>query len=123
MELNKLQLAAMVKAGKAMAAADGKLDVEEVKVISIGLTEFGIHGDETNLILSLADAMEPALMLATLAAMNDEQKKFACGYLATIMAADGNIDDAETKLWQLTSTLAGFPTMTIAEACEFWKSN
>lgn len=123
MELNRLQLAAAVKAGKAMAAADGKIDPEELKVIAIGLQEFGIVGDETKLILSLADAMEPATMLATLAAMNEDQKKFVCGYLSTIMICDGDIDEAEMKLWQLTSTLAGFPTMTIAEANEFWRSH
>ena len=123
MEFNRLQLAAAVKAGKAMAAADGRIDPEELKVIAIGLQEFGIVGDETKLILSLADAMEPATMLATLAAMNDDQKKFVCGYLSTIMICDGDIDDAEMKLWQLTSTLAGFPTMTIAEANEFWSSH
>lgn len=123
MELNRLQLAAAVKAGKAMAAADGRIDPEELKVIAIGLSEFGIVGDETELILSLADAMEPATMLATLAAMNDDQKKFVCGYLSTIMICDEDIDDAEMKLWQLTSALAGFPTMTIAEATEFWSSH
>ena len=123
MELNRLQLAAAVKAGKAMAAADGRIDPEELKVIAIGLSEFGIVGDETELILSLADAMEPATMLATLAAMNDDQKKFVCGYLSTIMICNGDIDDAEMKLWQLTSALAGFPTMTIAEAAEFWSSH
>lgn len=123
MELNRLQLAAAVKAGKAMAAANGRIDPEELKVIAIGLQEFGIAGDETKLILSLADAMEPATMLATLAAMNDDQKKFVCGYLSTIMICDGDIDDAEMKLWQLTSTLAGFPTMTIAEANEFWRTH
>lgn len=123
MEFNRLQLAAAVKAGKAMAAADGRIDPEELKVIAIGLQEFGIVGEETKLILSLADAMEPATMLATLAAMNEDQKKFVCGYLSTIMICDGDIDDAEMKLWQLTSTLAGFPTMTIAEANEFWRSH
>ncbi|MBQ2838225.1 MAG: tellurite resistance protein TerB [Muribaculaceae bacterium] len=123
MELNRLQLAAAVKAGKAMAAADGKIDPEELKVIAIGLQEFGIVGDETKLILALADAMEPTTMLATLSAMNEEQKKFVCGYLSTIMVCDGDIDESEMKLWQLTSTLAGFPTMTIAEANEYWSSH
>lgn len=123
MELNRLQLAAAVKAGKAMAAADGKIDPEELKVIAIGLQEFGIVGDETKLILALADAMEPTTMLSTLSAMNEEQKKFVCGYLSTIMVCDGDIDESEMKLWQLTSTLAGFPTMTIAEANEYWSSH
>lgn len=120
MEFNRLQLAAAVKAGKAMAAADGKIDDNELMVIAAGLQEFGIKGKERDLILSLADAMEPANMLATLAAMNNDQKKFVCGYLSTIMVSDGDVDKSEMKLWQLISTLAAFPTMTIAEANEFW---
>ncbi len=123
MELNKLQLAAAVKAGKAMAAADGNVAQDELKVIAIGLHEFGIQGDDCDLILSLADAMEPSNMLSILSAMNNEQKKFICGFLSTIMICDGDIDEAETKVWQLVSTLAGFPTMTIAEASEYWRTH
>lgn len=123
MQLNRLQLAAAVKAGKAMAAADGILDPEELEVLAIGLREFGIHGAEAGLIESLADAMEPANMLSVLSSMNEDQKKFVCGYLSTIMVCDGDIDDSEMKLWQLISTLAGFPTMTIAEANEYWRSH
>ena len=103
-----------------MATADGRIDDNELMVIAAGLQEFGIKGKERDLILSLADAMEPANMLATLAAMNNDQKKFVCGYLSTIMVSDGDVDKSEMKLWQLISTLAAFPTMTIAEANEFW---
>ena len=67
--------------------------------------------------------MTPATMLATLAALDDNQKKFVCGFLATIMVSDGDVDDAEVKLWQLTSSLAGFPTMSMAEAVDYWRTH
>lgn len=52
-----------------------------------------------------------------------EDAEYACGYLAAIMAADGEIADAEIKLWQLVCTLGCFPTMNIGEALTFWKNN
>ena len=73
--------------------------------------------------MTLADAMTPATMLATLSALDENQKKFVCGFLATIMISDCDVDDSEMKLWQLTSTLCGFPTMNIAEAAEFWRTH
>lgn len=123
MNFNRLQLAAAVKAGKAMAAADGRLSNEECEIIAVGLAEFGVTGSETELILALADAMEPTNMLSILSSMTMEQKKFVCGYLSTIMVCDGDIDESEMKIWQLTSTFAGFPTMTITEANEYWRTH
>ncbi|MCM1337325.1 MAG: hypothetical protein NC187_00005 [Candidatus Amulumruptor caecigallinarius] len=67
--------------------------------------------------------METTSMLATLASMNDSQKKYVSGFLATIMVFDGDIDDAEMKVWQLTSTLMGCPTMSLREALEYWRNN
>lgn len=55
--------------------------------------------------------------------MSDEKKKYATGFLAATMVADGNIDDSELALWKLVSTLASFPTMNIAEALSFWTSH
>lgn len=55
--------------------------------------------------------------------MNQEQKKYVTGYLATIMAADGEIADSEVTLWRLISTLANLPAMNIGEAITFWKNN
>ena len=123
MELNRLQLAAMAKVGNLMAMADGKFEHEEALVIAAGFADFGIDGDEFQLILGLAESMKPEAMLSILANMNIEQKKFVCGFLSTIMTSDGDIDESELKLWQLTSTLADFPTMTINEASEYWRSH
>ena len=58
MEFNQLQMAAMVKAGNAMALADGKVEEKELAVISTGLMRFGIVGNQVDLILQLADALK-----------------------------------------------------------------
>lgn len=106
-----------------MVNADGKVDREELKVLCIGMAEFGVDEEHLKLLMALADAMTPATMVATLSALNNDQKKFVCGFLATIMICDGDVDDAEVKLWQMTSTICGFPTMTIAEAAEYWRTH
>ena len=120
MEFNQLQMAAMVKAGNAMALADGKVEEKELAVISTGLMRFGIVGNQVDLILQLADALKPIDMISTLSSMSLEQKKFVCGYLSTIMASDADIDESELKLWRFFSEIAGLPEMTLAEASAFW---
>lgn len=39
------------------------------------------------------------------------------------MAADGEIAASEVSMWQLLSTLAQLPTMTVAEALLFWNNH
>lgn len=123
MQFNNLQLSAVLKVGQCMAAADGKIEHEELKVLAVGMAEFGVAEDHLKLLMALAEAMTPATMLSTLSALSNDQKKFVCGFLATIMVSDGDVDDSELKLWQLTSTLCGFPTMTIEEAHKFWATH
>lgn len=120
MQFNNLELAAVLKVGHSMVMADGKVDPNELTVLFTGMAEFGVSEEHLKMLMALADAMTPSTMLATLAALNESQKKFVCGYLATIMISDGDIDDSEIKLWQLTSALAGFPKMTIEEANQYW---
>lgn len=69
--------------------------------------------------LNLADALDFGHAIAVISAMNQEQKKYVTGYLATIMAADGEIADSEVSLWRLISTLANLPAMNIGEAITF----
>ena len=40
-----------------------------------------------------------------------------------ILAADGEIAASEVSMWQLLSTLAQLPTMTVAEALLFWNNH
>lgn len=123
MTFNNLQLSAILKVGICMVNADGKVEQEEMKVLAVGMAEFGVQEAQLKFLMTLADAMTPATMLATLSALDENQMKFVCGFLATIMISDGDIDDSEVKLWQLTSTLCGFPTMSVAEAAEFWRTH
>ena len=120
MQFSALQFTAVLKAAKAMVLADGKVDKKEMEVVSMYALEFGVTVEQLPVLLKAADTMEPALMCTLLASLDDDHKKFVCGYLATIMVADGDIDDTEVALWQLISTLCKFPTMTIEEAGKFW---
>lgn len=123
MQFNGIQLSAVVRAAKAMIAADGKIDAAEMKLLAQEMASFNIAPREIETCLKLSDSMEPVTMLATLSAMTDEQKKYVSGFLASIMVCDGDIDDNEMKVWQLTSSLMGCPTMTLVDALEFWRNN
>lgn len=82
MQFNQLQLAAMVKAGKTMALADGKNQENELLVIISGLKKFGVSKRDFDAILELSEIVNPTDMLSILSKMGNEQKKYVCGYLA-----------------------------------------
>ena len=123
MQFNGLELSAIVKLAKAMAAADGKIAKEELTVIALNLAKFGVSQADSENFLTLSDAMEFGHAIALVAAMDNEQKKYVAGYLASIMVADGEIADSEMTLWRLVSTFASLPTMTVREAITFWTNN
>lgn len=123
MNFNGIQMAAVIKAANAMIAADGRVDEAETQLLSRELISFGVEPQQLPQLLQLSNVMEPATMITTLAAMNDSQKKYVSGFLASIMVSDGDVDKAEMKLWQLTSTLMGCPTMSLKEALEYWTNN
>ena len=117
------ELSAIVKLANAMVMADGKVANEEIAAMSIELAKFGVDENAAKSIIGAADAMEYGHAVAVVAAMNLEQKKYVTGYLAFIMAADGEIAATEVSMWQLLSTLAQLPTMTVAEALLFWNNH
>jgi uncharacterized tellurite resistance protein B-like protein len=123
MELQGKQLAALVKMAFSMAAVDGKFADEEKAAITFGMAEFGLSKELILGCVAVAKDMEVSEAFSILSSMNTSQKKYATGFLATVMAADGDIADDEIKMWQLICTLAQFPTMTVAEALNFWKNN
>ena len=84
--------------------------------------KFGVTPDQLGILLPAANAMSAEESLIMAAGMNAQQKKYVTGYLAMIMGCDG-VDESEVKLWNVLSHLCGFPTMTIAQALEFWKNN
>ena len=119
LQFNTLELSAIIKLAKVMAAADGHLDVKELAVIANEAKRFGIPKDDLNLILSTGDAMEASDSIIIVKAMDTKRKKYVAAYLGCIMAIDGDIDDKELAFWQLVSTLAGLPTMSINEAINY----
>lgn len=125
MQFSRKEMAALLKAAKLMALADGKMSDDEKDVIKADLGSFGVKLDTINSILleEEANKMDGSEVIATLSTMSLEQKKYACGYLATVMVADGKIDDKENLLWCLISRLADFPTMSIGDAVLFWNNH
>lgn len=123
MQFNGIQLAAITKAAYAMIAADGRVDDSETRLLVQELRSFGVSQEDAKNFTTVGMAMEPTTMLVTLSAMSDEQKKYVCGFLGSLMVVDGNIDDAEMKVWQLTSSLMKCPTMSLNEALEYWQKN
>ena len=123
MKYKGIELSAIVKLANAMIMADGKVANEEIAAMSIELAKFGVDENAAKSIIGAADAMEYGHAVAVVAAMNLEQKKYVTGYLAFIMAADGEIAATEVSMWQLLSTLAQLPTMTVAEALLFWNNH
>ena len=122
MEFTGKQLTAMLKMGLAMVEADGKVTEEEKVALTLDMIKFGVTPEQLGIMLPAANAMSAEESLIIAAGMNAQQKKYVTGYLAMIMASDG-VDDTEVKLWSMLSHLCGFPTMTIAQALEFWKNN
>ena len=89
------------------------------------LSNFGVKLDTLQHVAleATADNMDGAECISILSAMSIEQKKYACGYLAMVMAADGEIAEKEAELWKLISLLASFPTMTLQEEIQFWQTH
>lgn len=115
MQFNGLELSAIVKLAKAMVAVDGKVEKSELSVMALEMVKFGVNPDAGMDFWNLADALDFGHAIAVISAMNQEQKKYVTGYLATIMAADGEIADSEVTLWRLISTLANLPAMNIGQ--------
>ncbi len=123
MQFNGIQMTAIIKAATQMIAADGKFEDVETRALSFELVNFGVQPEKLQEMLPLSQAMDAATMIMVLSAMNDDQKRYVSGFLATIMVCDGNIDDSELKLWKLIGTLTECPTMTLHEALEYWKNH
>ena len=117
------QLAALTKMGLAMTFADGKVTDEEKLVLSMNTASFlGSNEAAVTALLSLADSMEFGNAITILSSMSYEQKKYAMGYLVAIMAADGNIDESEMKLWALTCVLVGLRNANLEDELAFYTS-
>ena len=122
MKFSKNEMAAIFKLGKMMVTADGKIEDVEVLAIATELARFGVPENHVDEIEKLGDKMAPAELLAEVAAMDAEQKRYVAAYLGGILVCDGDIDDAEVKLWTLVSEMCDLPRMNIVQAVEYLKN-
>lgn len=125
MQFSGREMAALLKAAKLMAMADGAMTDDEKDVIKADLSSFGITIDSLQSIAleQQANAMEGTEVIKILSKLTNEQKKYACGYLAAVMGADGEIHEKEKELWTLLSLFAGFPIMSFSDAISFWQTH
>lgn len=120
MTFNGKEMAALLGVANMMVNADGKTADEEIALVRHELKNFGAL---TSQILDLAQSMTGEEAIGTLSKMSTEQKKYACGYFAAIIAVDGKITDDELVIWRLVSTLANFPTTSMNDALNFWTTH
>lgn len=110
------ELASIVKLAKLMAFADGRIDKNELKMISAELIRFGAEVSDMKNLMKYSDEMEMSDAIRIVTTMTQEEKKYVSSYLGTLMSIDGNIDDSELKVWMVISKLCGLPQMNIPEA-------
>ena len=123
MEFKEKELAALLKLGASMSTADGNIDENEIKFMEREIHNFNLDLVTLHKIIEDSKTLEPIEAITIMAKMLDEQKKYMCGFLATLMSIDGKLDENEIKLWKLVCSLTNTPTMNILEAIDFWTNN
>lgn len=119
LEFSRKELSAVVKLALTMIMADGRFDENEKALLALEMARFGVKEDDFARLLVTADAMDTAETVSVISNLANNEKKYVAAVLGTLMAVDKDIDEAEMKLWQLTSTICKLPTMNIAQAVEF----
>lgn len=118
MQFTGEELAAVMKLGLAMVAADGRTDKSELEVVRIELARFGASAGQMLALSREAQLMEFDKAVRVISNFDNERKKYVASYLAVIMIADREIDDKEVALWQLLSLMCGLPEMDIDQAVD-----
>ncbi|MCQ2958608.1 MAG: TerB family tellurite resistance protein [Bacteroidales bacterium] len=101
---------------KLMAMADGRIDESEMGMIANEARRFGVSSSELKTILEIGDSMQASEAASILSSMDKNMKKYVCAYLGTMIAIDGDVDEAEVKMWSLISAMCDLPSMKISEA-------
>ena len=101
MKLNEQELCAVIKMAKAMTMADGSIDLSEVKVLRKELMRLGVPDSNVESVLEKADVLTPAGALFSIAAMDEEKKRYVAALLGTILIIDGDVDDDEVKAMEI----------------------
>ncbi len=118
MQFSGEELAAVMKLGMAMVAADGRTDESELEVVRIELARFGASAGQMLALSREAQIMEFDKAVRVISNFDNERKKYVASYLAVIMIADREIDDKEIALWQLLSLMCGLPEMDVNQAVD-----
>ena len=118
MQFTGEELAAVMKLGIAMIAADGHNDESEMEVVRVELSRFGASVGQMLALSREAQSMEFDNAIRIISSFDYERKKYVASYLAVIMIADGEIDDKELALWQLVTLMCGLPEMNVNQAVD-----
>ncbi len=117
------ELSALVKMAIALANVDEQFADGEKEVIIKELIHFNCDQSEAEFIFNRACELTSEEAFRILVSLDAEQKRYATGFLAAVIVADGEIKDDEVKLWQFVCTVADCPSMTMREAYDFWRAN
>ncbi|MBP5387849.1 MAG: tellurite resistance protein TerB [Prevotella sp.] len=119
MDFNRDELMAIAKIANAMIAADGKVEENEMSSWTLEMERFGIAEAEFRTLYEQSEELDFVNALSVISNFDEERKRYVGAFLGTLMAIDGDIDDAELKLWQLVSTFCDLPTMSLGEALTY----
>ncbi|MBR7043575.1 MAG: tellurite resistance protein TerB, partial [Prevotella sp.] len=98
------ELAAIIKLALSMIMADGKVDEKEKASLALEMVRFGIKEEQLAGLVVVAQTMDAAEAISIISGLAQSEKKYVAAFLGALMAIDGDINDTEMKLWQLTST-------------------
>ena len=116
MTLNGKQMTALVKMMKLIMAADGVIEEAEIKYLGLELARFNVPASHLEGLLALSDAMEFSEAISIISSLDNTHKNYVTAALGAMIAADGDVDDAEIKIWSLVSALCNLPEMSIKQA-------
>ena len=122
LQFNGKELAAIIKLALSMIMADGKVDEKEKASLTLEMVRFGVKEEQLAGLVVVAQAMDATEAISIISQLASDEKKYVAAFLGALMAVDGDIDDTEMKLWQLTSTLCDLPTMNVAEALKIMRN-
>lgn len=122
MHFSVREMIAIFKMANAMVMADGKIEDEEIRLMSIEATKFGIQLNEFKRLVMAAESMDVSESIEIVSNMSLEQKEYVASYLGVIMISDGDIDDKELALWKMLTFMCKLPPMSLPQAIDNWNN-
>ena len=116
MTLSGRQMIALIKMMKLIMAAGGRIDQSEVAYLAVELKRFNVPASHLEDLLKQADVMEFSEAIAVISNLDSTHKNYVTAALGTMIAADGEIDQSEIKIWSLVSALCSLPEMNVSQA-------